>query len=297
MGVQVVLEVGEHPFDFVVRVGHPLTSVRLVGEKVRQVEVDAVHGRAEPLVRVPRLAGFEMRAPEKRVVPFFLPGLVVALKGGLACAGKRVHQPLERTGGLKSRILSEVAPGYLLHVELAHLDPVAGKQAEQSLLPIDNQPLYRVAPFLDAADGSLVVGVRLAADELQVQDFAGCIVQGKHNPPVMPPIRRIQMDEASAGQRRLLPFYRHVADTALDRGFADSQQFRKLLEGLLVLLIQLPQLMVVRHPAVAELIAAVGAFVRLDSFPFPVPDRVRRPANRTFAFVHTNLFFEVLKLP
>ena len=108
VGVQVVLEVGELPFDFVVRVGHPLTFVRLAGEKVQQVEVDAVHGRVQSLVRVLHLAGFAMCALRKRVVPFFLPDLVVALKGGLACIGQRVHEFLECMGGLELQILGEV---------------------------------------------------------------------------------------------------------------------------------------------------------------------------------------------
>ena len=54
--VQVLLQVGEHALHLVVRVGHPLAALLLVGEQVGQVEGDAVHGRPQAAMGVARPA-------------------------------------------------------------------------------------------------------------------------------------------------------------------------------------------------------------------------------------------------
>ena len=43
MVVQVLLQVSERPLNLVVRIGHSLAVLPLVGKEVRQVEVQAVH--------------------------------------------------------------------------------------------------------------------------------------------------------------------------------------------------------------------------------------------------------------
>ena len=88
-----------------------------------------------------RLTGLQVKATAKRLIPFFLPSPVCYLEGGSVTCRQRLHQSLKSTSGLKARIYSEIASYYLFHVELAHLNLVARKFLEESLLSVDNKPL------------------------------------------------------------------------------------------------------------------------------------------------------------
>ena len=86
MIVQVLLQVGEYPLDLVVGIGHSRAFFRLEGEQIGQIEVYAVHGGAQSFVGVLRLAGLQVGAMAKRLMPFFLPSAVCCLKGeSVAC--------------------------------------------------------------------------------------------------------------------------------------------------------------------------------------------------------------------
>lgn len=70
MVVEILFEVGESPFDFVVCVGHPVTFQLPVCEEVRQVEVNAVYGGAQPSVGELRLPRLQCGTPVQHVHPF-----------------------------------------------------------------------------------------------------------------------------------------------------------------------------------------------------------------------------------
>ena len=73
-----------------------------------------------------------------------------------------------------------------VHVELAHLNLVAGKFLEESLLPVDDKPLDFIAPRLDALRGRHIIGRGLVVDERQVQDLARLLVQAYQEAPIVP---------------------------------------------------------------------------------------------------------------
>ena len=70
MVVEILFEVGESPFNLVVGVGHPVAFRLLVCEEVRQVEVNAVHGGAQPSVGELRLPRLQCGTPVQHVHPF-----------------------------------------------------------------------------------------------------------------------------------------------------------------------------------------------------------------------------------
>ncbi len=79
MVVQVLLQISECPFDFVVRVGHSFAVFPLVGKEVRQVEVQTVHRSSQPLMRIVHLPVLVQALVVNRVLPLLFPFLVIPL--------------------------------------------------------------------------------------------------------------------------------------------------------------------------------------------------------------------------
>ena len=75
--VQVLLQVGERSLYLVVRVRHSPTVFSLTGEKIRLVEVLAVHRRSQASMCIVHLSIFVEALMVDRVLPFLLPFLVV----------------------------------------------------------------------------------------------------------------------------------------------------------------------------------------------------------------------------
>ena len=296
MVVEVLLQVGECTFNLVVGVGHPLAILPLVGEKIREIEVYAVHGRPQPTVGELCLARLQHRAPHKRVVPLVLPSAVVALEVLLLRRSQAVDKHFQGSCRPKLRILSEIAMHDLHHVELAHLDLVRGEQTEQALSAVYDKAFYHVATSFDAAYGVRIVRIGLAPDEVHIQRQSCRIVKAKHHAPVVPPVGGIKVHVSASFNHGLFPFHGHVAQAALDGRIAYAKSLGQFGNGLLVGLVQLPEAGLGWQFAVTELIAAIPTTECLDSFPFPVFLRVQRAAHWTFALVHTNCILRVLKL-
>ena len=108
--VQVLLQVGEHALDLVVRVGHPFASLLLICEQVGQEEGDTVHGRPQTLVGVVRLArAFAYGASVERVIPILNPLDEPLLEPIPVQHGQPAHELLQGYGGLEFWLLGEVA--------------------------------------------------------------------------------------------------------------------------------------------------------------------------------------------
>ena len=80
MVVQVLLQVGEGTLNLVVRVRHSPTIFPLEGEKIREIEVQAVHRRSQASVRIVHLSIFVEAFVADCVLPFLLPLLVILLE-------------------------------------------------------------------------------------------------------------------------------------------------------------------------------------------------------------------------
>jgi len=119
--IQVLLQVGERPFDFVVRVGHSLAVLPLVGEEVRQIEVQAVHRCSQSLMCIVHLPILVETLMADSVLPLLFPVLVISLEVYLVSLVKPAHQVLQLLTGMHLGIQRQIPPDDLLHVELAHL--------------------------------------------------------------------------------------------------------------------------------------------------------------------------------
>ena len=217
--VQVLLQVGEDTLYLVVGVGHPLTVSVLIGEQVGQVEVDAVHGRSQPLVRV---AGFPVALADGAAVQglavVLLPLGVLPQEVVLFHADEPFHEILEAPGRFQVRVLGEIALHNAQHVVLAHLDPVRGKGVEQAPHPVNDDASDDIAVPRDGVYGLLVVRDGLVVDEGDVERAAALVLQRQKDAPVVSPVGHVQMDEAtSARQVRLLPADDYLPQNTLDR--------------------------------------------------------------------------------
>ena len=107
--VQVLLQVGEHALYLVVRVGHPLAALLLVGEEMRQVEGHAVRGGPKSLMGVVRPAcPLACSLAVERVRPV-LPSLAeLPFELFPLQRDEPVHELLQGDGSLESGALCEV---------------------------------------------------------------------------------------------------------------------------------------------------------------------------------------------
>ena len=242
--VEVLLQVGERTLNLVIGVGHPLTILTLIGEKIREVEVDAVHGRPQPPVAEARLAVLQHRTLVERVLPFGFPRFVFRSKAFPVSRGQPLHQVVQRSCRQQLGILRDVTPDNLHHVELAHLYPVGGEHAEQALQTVNDDARYPVSAAFYAGHGCLIVRQSLMPDELEVEDVPRPAVQADHDPAVAAPVRRIKMYEARTRYVRLSPANRYVAQPALDGGRTRPEHHRQFRRRLLVFLIEAPYLAV-----------------------------------------------------
>lgn len=64
---------------------------------------------------------------------------------------------------LTSETIRKIASDYLLHVELAHLNLIVIEDAEQALLPINDESFYLTATFFNTSHSRFVVCVRLVS--------------------------------------------------------------------------------------------------------------------------------------
>ena len=78
--VQVLLQVGERALYLVVCVRHPPTIFPLEGEKIREIEIQAVHRRSQASVRIVHLSVLVETFVTDRVLPFLFPLLVILLE-------------------------------------------------------------------------------------------------------------------------------------------------------------------------------------------------------------------------
>ncbi len=150
--VEVLLQVGENPLDLIVGLGHSGTIGPLVGEQVWTVEVDAVHGCAQPPVRVPglpRRLGY--RPPLDGAVPALFPLRVVLAELAFSHQDKVLHQLVELTGCQQSRVQCKIPPDNLSHVELAHLDGRPLKELEQAASAINDDAAHLIPAALNAS--------------------------------------------------------------------------------------------------------------------------------------------------
>lgn len=76
--VEVLLQVSEDSFDFVVRIRHAFAPCVLECEQIWHVETDAVDKRSESLMREERSAVLACRPPVYGLFPFFLPSRIAA---------------------------------------------------------------------------------------------------------------------------------------------------------------------------------------------------------------------------
>ena len=172
--VQVLLQVGEHTLHLVVRVGHPLAALLLVGEQVGQVEGDAVHGRPQAAVGVARPArALAQGEAVDRVAPLLLPLAELLLELDSRERGQPAHESLQGDGGLEPRTLGEVAVDDAPHVELAHLHLVLpAEHPEKAAHPVDDDAPDGVAHLRYRLNGQHVVSHGLVPDEGDVQGAA-----------------------------------------------------------------------------------------------------------------------------
>ena len=268
--VQVLLQVGEHALDLVVRVGHPFAAVFLICEQVGQVEGDAVHGRPQTIVGVVRLArALAHGASVERVAPV-LPPLAELLPEPLPVQhGEPAHEVLQGHGGLEPRVLGEVAVDDRAHVELAHLYPVrVPEHVEQAAHAVYDDALDGVAHACYRLHRLHIVRDGLVLDEGDVERSGG-IVKRKQHAPVASPIGHVEMDEAAHPvEAWLLSLDGDSAQPALDGRRAFPRRGGYLDDRLLFLLVQRPN--VTHRVTTAELLSAGHALVKL----FPVPRAV-----------------------
>ena len=119
--VQILLQVSERTLDLVVRVGHPFAAFPLEGKEVWQMEVKAVHRSSQPSVRIVQLPVLMEALVANRGLPLFLPFLIVLLEVSLVSPVKPGSQVFQFPAGQHLGIQREIAPDYLLHMELTHL--------------------------------------------------------------------------------------------------------------------------------------------------------------------------------
>ena len=216
--VQVLLQVGEHSLDLVVGVGHTLTAFLLAGEQVGQVEVDAVHGCSQSLVRI---VGFPIALADGAAVQglavVFLPFGIFLQEVVLCHSDKPFHEVLEASGCFQMRVLGEIPFHDAEHVVLAHLDLVRGKGVEQAPHTVNDDSLDDITETHDGSHGIFVIGDGLVLDEGDVERAAALVLQRQKDTPVVTPIGHVQMDEAApARQVGLLPSDGYVPQNTLD---------------------------------------------------------------------------------
>ena len=273
MVVQVLLQVGEHSLDLVVRVWHPLATLLLVCEEVRQVMVHAVHGRSKALVGVMRPASalvygtaVERMCPVLLPLGEFLPELILLQRGQPA------HELLQGDGGLEPWLLGEVAVDDAPHVELAHLNPVhIPEHVEQAAHAVYDDAFDGVAHARYRLHCQHIVRNSLVLDEGDVERSAGGVVKRKQHAPVAAPVSHVEMDVSARPVKvGLLPLDGDSPQPSLDgrRTFAGDGGY--LSDRLLVGLVQRPELAVRHRVTGAELSSARHASVEL----FPVPRAV-----------------------
>lgn len=238
--VEVLFEVGESPFDLVVGIGHPDAFRQLVGEEVRQVEVDAVHGRTNLSVGELRLSRLQGGTPVQHVHPFGLPMPVLVLEFGAVLIRDVVHEGFQLSGRKQPGMLGEVPSHYLYHVVLAHLDLVGRQFAEEALHPVYHDPPYGVSALFNAAYSILIVLHTLMRNKRHVERFAGIIVQCEFHSPDVPPVSGIEVHDTASLQPWMHPVLFYLAQPFLDGGVAHSECCDKLRYGLLAILIASP---------------------------------------------------------
>lgn len=146
--VQVLLKVGENPFNLVVRVRH--AGALPEGEQVREIEVDAVHRRFEPAVRVMRPPRpFRHGTPVDEYVPLLFPTSVSLGEPVPVAPCQPAYQQQQLSGCQHPGLPCQVSPDYLAHVELAHLHLVRRELPEQAAHTVDDNPVDPVPPRLD----------------------------------------------------------------------------------------------------------------------------------------------------
>ena len=262
--VQVLLQVGEHALDLVVRVRHPLTALLLVGEEVGHVIVHAVHGGPQALVREVRPASALAHGPAvERVRPVLLPLGELLPELFLPQRGQPAHEFLEGNGGLEPRLLGEVAVDDAPHVELAHLDPVhVPEHVEQAAHTVYDDASDGVAHACYRLHGQHVVRNGLVLDEGDVERPARGVIKCKQHAPVAPPVGHVKMDvSARPVKSGLLPLDGDSPQPSLDGRRAFSRDGGYLHDRLLVGLVQGPEITVRHRVTCAELPPAGHALV------------------------------------